>query len=132
MKTNQLRINQLSPQAFERYLHYLEAMDRKDLQSYSALLAEDCVLRINNEEPVHGKAAITGRLGPYWESFGRIEHDLLNIYGTDQTYVLEALNHYVRHDQKQVTVRAVAFTDLNGAGEVTSVRLYMDVSPVFA
>ena len=44
----------------------------------------------------------------------------------------EALNHYERHDGKQVTVRAVAFTDKNEdglvkigshlRGHVTSVR----------
>ena len=131
MKINKLRINQLSSQAFQKYLSYLQAMDQKDLDAYVSFLSEDCALQMNNEEPVQGKVAIAGKLGPYWKTFDKIEHDLLNIYGTDQAYVLEALNHYVRVDQRQVSLRAVAFTDLNDSGKVTSVRLYTDVSSVF-
>lgn len=71
-------------------------------------------------------------LGQYWQSFKRIEHELTNIYGSDQHYVLEALNRHVGDDNRPATVQAVAFTDLNEAGLVESVRIYQDVSPVFA
>jgi hypothetical protein len=42
MKTNQLRINQLSPEAYQWYLHYLDALDAKDVEGYTAFLAEGC------------------------------------------------------------------------------------------
>jgi hypothetical protein len=79
-----------------------------------------------------GKEIVLKGLGYYWQSFESVEHDLVNIYGTDKTYVLEALNHYQRKDGKKITIKAVAFTDINNAGLVTSVRIYQDVSPVFA
>lgn len=132
MKTDQLRINQLSPAAYDRYLQYLSAMDARDVNAYAAFLADDCSLQMNNNPSVHGKEAIISMLGPYWKSFTSIEHDLLNIYGTDASYALEAWNHYVRLDGKPVSVRAVAFTDLSQQGQVVSVRLYTDVAPVFA
>lgn len=132
MITSNLRINQLSPKQYGVYLDYLTAMDHRDVEAYANFLADDVVVQFNNEAPLQGKETAKEGLGSYWQSFANIEHELTNIYGTDQNYVLEALNHYVRHDGKKVTVRAVAFTDLNAAGLVTSVRIYHDVSPVFA
>jgi ketosteroid isomerase-like protein len=132
MITENLRINQLSKKQYAVYLDYLAAMDHRDIEAYGKFLADDVVVQFNNDAPMHGKETAKGGLGPYWQSFAKIEHDLTNIYGTDQNYVLEALNHYVRHDGKKVTVRAVAFTDLNADGLVRSVRIYHDVSPVFA
>lgn len=59
-------------------------------------------------------------------------HEPLDIYGTDATFVREALNHYDAADRPRTTVRAAAFTDRGADGLVTSVRLYQDVSPLFA
>ncbi|RIV17848.1 nuclear transport factor 2 family protein [Fibrisoma montanum] len=133
MITSNLRINQLSATAYNQYLAYLQAMDNRDVEGYGRFLADDVTVQFNNDAPMQGgKEAVLQGLGAYWQSFASIEHDLTNIYGTDSNYVLEALNHYVRHDGKAVTVHAVAFTDLNEAGEVKSVRIYQDVSPVLA
>lgn len=40
------------------------------------------------------------------------------LFDSDSSFVLEALNHYTRHDGKVVTIRAAAFTDRNEAGFV--------------
>jgi hypothetical protein len=132
MRTDRLRTNQLSPEAYRWYLDYLGAMDRKDLDAYGAFLAESCELRMNNQPPVSGKQAVLQGLGAYWRSFGTVEHDLDNIYGDDRRFALEALNHYRRLDGPTVTLRAVAFTDRDEAGLATSVRLYTDAAPLFA
>ncbi len=132
MKTTQLRINQLSPEAYARYLTYLQTIDNKDVENYGTYLAANVEMYFNNDPFGQGKETILGGLRQYWESFKTVEHDLLNIYGSNQHYVLEALNQYERHDGRKVTVKAVAFTDLNADGLVESVRLYMDTSPVFA
>jgi ketosteroid isomerase-like protein len=132
MRTDRLRTNQLSPEAYRWYIDYLGAMDRKDLDAYGAFLADDCALRMNNQPPTAGKHAVLRGLDAYWRSFGTIEHDLDNIYGDDRRFALEALNHYTRLDGAAVTLRAVAFTDRDDAGLVTSVRLYTDTGPLFA
>ena len=85
----------------------------------------------NNAAPVQGKAAILAGLSQYWQTFGTLEHDLLNIYGTDTAFMLEALNYYTRKDGKPVTLRAVALTDRNSDGLVTSFRFYTDTAPLF-
>jgi ketosteroid isomerase-like protein len=130
MKTSSLKINQLSPETYQWYLHYLEVLDSKDIEVYSTFLAEDCVMQSNNNPPVEGKSAIVQFLSDYWNTFASLEHDLINIYGNDSAFVLEALNHYKRNDGKPVTLRAVAFTDRNETGLVTSVRFYTDVAPL--
>ena len=132
MKTDNLRINQLSDTAYQWYVSYLEALDAKNVDAYGAFLADDCVMQQNNAAPVEGKAAILTGLSQYWSTFGNLEHDLLNIYGTDTAFMLEALNYYTRKDGKPVTLRAVALTDRSEAGLVTSFRFYTDTSPLFA
>ena len=132
MKTENLRVNQLGDEAYRWYLDYLAAMDACDVDRYGGFLAQDCAMRFNNEPPTEGRRAILERLGAYWKSFASVEHDLLNIYGVDASFMLEALNAYVRLDGKPVTCRAVALTDRDEQGLVTSVRLYTDASPVFA
>ena len=132
MITENLKTNQLSTPAYERYLAYLEALDARDMAAYAEFLADDVSIQFGNTAPVQGKDAVTGMLGGYWQSFAGLEHDLINIYGTDQSFVLEALNHYARHDGKSVTVRAVAFTDVNEDGLVEAIRVYGDTTPVFA
>ena len=132
MKTENLRVNDLGSDAFTWYLRYLETMDARDVEAYGRFLAETCELRFNNEPPTEGPEAILDRLREYWKSFGTLEHDLLNIYGSDRKFMLEALNAYTRLDGRPVTCRAVALTDRDDAGLVTSVRLYTDVSALFA
>lgn len=132
MKTNQLRINALSTSGFAWYLSYLTALDAKDIEAYGAFLDDACVMYQNNTGPVEGKAAILAGLSQYWATFGTLEHDLLNIYGTDTSFMLEALNHYTRKDGTAVTLRAVALTDRNRDGRVTSIRLYTDAAPLFS
>lgn len=131
MRTDKLRFNQLSPKTYEWYLAYLEAIDTKNVEVYSNFLADECVMQSNNNPPIPGKAAILQSLSDYWTTFDNLTHDLLNIYGTDSSFALEALNHYKRNDGKVVTVPAVAITDRNEAGLVTSFRLYTDTTPVF-
>jgi ketosteroid isomerase-like protein len=132
MITENLRINQLSDDSSDWYLgQYLAAMDALDIERYASFLAEEVSVAFNNAPTVVGKPAVIAMLAGYWQSFAVIEHEPLNIYGTDERFMLEALNHYVRHDGRKVTTRAVALTDRNQQGLVTSVRIYADASPVF-
>ncbi|MBW4564516.1 MAG: nuclear transport factor 2 family protein [Mojavia pulchra JT2-VF2] len=132
MKTNNLRINQLSPETYKWYLKYLEALDNLDIEAYGKFLAPNCCVQSNNNPPLEGKQVVIQGLAAYWKTFASLEHDLLNIYGNDSSFVLEALNHYQRNNGQLVTIRAVAFTDRNEEGLVTSVRFYTDTTPVFA
>jgi hypothetical protein len=85
---------------------------------------------------MHGKSVAREGLGQFWAAISgmgfTLLHEPLNIYGNDDTFVLEALNHYDKPGQERITVRAAAFTDRDAGGKVASVRLYQDVSPLTA
>ncbi|MGD1834990.1 MAG: nuclear transport factor 2 family protein [Nitrososphaeraceae archaeon] len=132
VQINNLRINQLSKETFEWYISYLNTVDIKDLKSYSTYLSDNCIMQINNNQPTEGKDSILKDLSSFWKSFDKVTHDLLNIYGNDYSFVLEALNHFIKNNGKHITIRAVAFTDRNNEGLVSSVRLYADLSPLFS
>jgi hypothetical protein len=114
------------------YLKYLEALDTLDIEAHGKFLVQDCSFQSNNNATMEGKEAVMQGLAGYWTTFASLEHDLLNIYGNDSSFVLEALSHYKRNDGKAVTIRAVSFTDRNEEGLVTSVRFYTDTTPLFA
>ena len=77
-------------------------------------------MQSNNNPPVEGKAAIVQFMTNYWTTFASLEHDLLNIYGNDSCFVLEALNHYQRNDGQAVTLRTVAFTAHNQFNDLSA------------
>ncbi len=131
MKIKNLRINQLSPETYEWYLKYLETLNTLDIEAYGKFLTQDCSVQSNNAPLMEGKEVVIQGLADYWITFASPEHDLLNIYGSDSSFVLEALNYYKRNDGQEVTIRAVAFTDRNNDGLVTSVRFYTDTTPLF-
>jgi hypothetical protein len=104
MKLDPIRINQLSPAAFDWYCQYLTAMDGGDLAALLGFFHEDCALQINNHRPMHGHEAIGAAFERYWEAIVGIEHELLNIYGNDERFCVEMLCHYTRSDGSQITL----------------------------
>lgn len=128
-----VRINQLSAEATDWLRSVLVALDSKDVERYTNFMADDVEVVFNNGEmTMRGRNVVHDGLSAFWKSFDTIEHDEMNIYGTDQNLVHEALNYYTTTDGRRVTIRAVAWIDRNERGEVTSLRIYNDQSPLFA
>lgn len=127
MITKNLRVNQLSDAAYQWYRGYLAAIDAKTLDGFGAFLADGCVMQMNSDEAVVGKPAVLAAVGIFWSTFAAVEHDLLAIYGTDDTFAAEALHHYTDADGHDVVVRAASFVDRGPGGLVASFRLYSDV-----
>lgn len=131
-----LRINQLGDEAWASYQDYLEALDRYALDEFAAFLADDVSVQFNNDDPMTGKDVAVQGMGGFWTSIQEmgysLTHEPLNLYGTDDHYVLEALNHYDRDGSPRVTIHAVACTDRNDDGLVTSIRVYQDLAPLYA
>ncbi len=128
-----VRINQLSPEGTAWLEEVISILDAKDVDAYTSYLADDVDVLFNNGEmAMHGRDNVREGLRQFWAGFGTLEHDELNIYGTDDHLVHEALNHYTTLDGRQVTVRAVAWLDRDNSGQITSMRIYSDQSPVFS
>lgn len=128
-----VRINQLSSAATAWLQEVLQALDAKDVDGYTAFMADDVEVTFNNGDmSMRGRDAVRDGLSQFWQSFGTIEHEELNIYGTDHHLVHEALNHYTTLDGRGVTLRAVAWIDRDDDGMVTSLRVYNDQSPLWS
>ena len=132
IRNDKLRINQLSEKTFQWYIGYLNAIDKRDIESYANYLSDDCSMRINNDLPVSGKDHIIKHLTSLWTLYKEDTHDLLNIYGTDSSFSSEIINHFILEDGKEILINAVACVDRNEEGLLTSVRLYSDFSPLFS
>ena len=136
MDVGRLRINQLTPEGWKWYQEYLTVLDAYDIDGYADLLSPDVSVQFNNDEPMVGHDLVKTGLGQFWRSVTAMGYTLLhaplNILGDDRHFVLEALNHYDKKDGTRVTVRATAWTDRRDDGKVTSVRLYQDLSPLYA
>lgn len=135
ISTQNLRVNQLTPDAWAFYETYLDTLDRYDIEEFASFLADDVSVQFNNDDPMTGKATAVAGMGQFWTSIQamgyELKHEPLNIYGTDHAYVLEALNHYDTMDGRRITIRAVAFTDRNTEGAVISIRVYQDLAPLY-
>lgn len=128
-----VRINQLSPRASDWLMQVLQALDAKDVESYTKFMADDVEVSFNNGDmTMRGREVVRDGLASFWASFGALEHEELNIYGTDRNLVHEALNHYTTLDGRQVTIRAVAWIDRNEDGQITSLRVYNDQAPLWS
>ena len=130
--TEQLKINQLSAEAFAWYQEYLEAVDSVDIKRYGEFLADDCEFQFGNNPVVKGKSNILEGLAQFWQSYDGEEHVYHNIFGTDDCFALEATNVFKRHDGTTVSVPAVAVTERNEEGLAKSIRVFIDIAPLYA
>lgn len=127
-----VHINQLSDEASAWLQTVLDALDAKDVDAYTSFMADDVKVIFNNGDmTMRGRAAVRDGLDQFWQSFGTLAHDELNVYGTDRNFVHEALNYYTSLDGREVIVRAVAWIDRDDGGLVTSLRIYNDQSPLW-
>jgi ketosteroid isomerase-like protein len=127
-----VRINQLGTEATAWLREVLSALDAKDVDAYTDFMADDVEVTFNNGDmSMRGRDAVREGLAGFWQSFGTLEHEELNIYGTDRHLVHEALNHYRTLDGRSVTIRAVAWIDRDDSGRVQSLRVYNDQSPLW-
>jgi ketosteroid isomerase-like protein len=95
-----VRINQLGPEA-TRWLHeVLTALDAKDVDAYTGFMADDVEVSFNNGDmTMRGRDAVRDGLAQFWQSFGTLAHDELNIDGTDRNLVHESAQ--LLHDARR-------------------------------
>ena len=129
---DKLKINQISPEVFEWYKKYLTAVDTRDADGFGEFLDENAEFQFGNQPKVTGKKAIVEGLKKFWATYEGDEHILYNILGSDDCFALEADNIYTRKDGKKVTCPAVAITERNNKGLVTSFRVFIDIAPLYA
>lgn len=127
-----VRINQLGPEA-TRWLHeVLTALDAKDVDAYTGFMADDVEVSFNNGDmTMRGRDAVRDGLAQFWQSFGTLAHDELNIDGTDRNLVHESAQ--LLHDARRAggDHSGGGMVDRDDDGNVVSLRIYNDQSPLW-
>ena len=118
-------------ESWARHL-YRDFVDKKDAAGFAAVFAEDGTLRFGNEPPLHGRSAIETSIAHFFEAMVSLEHEFTAISRDGDTFFLEAVVTYHRHDGGVVTVPAMTVFEMNEDFLARSCRIYVDLAPLFA
>jgi hypothetical protein len=119
MKTNLLKTQTLSAEAFQWLQNKYLAVDSRNHNEYG-----------NNPLAI-GKDALLQGIDNFWASIHGLNHNFINILGTDNKLVLEAVIDYTRADDKVVKTPCVTIIERNQDGFATSIRIFIDTTPVY-
>lgn len=106
----------------------IEAMD---LDEFVAGLSEDAEVSVGNNPTMKGRQAAREGLGYFLSTIAGIRHNVTNVVEANGVTVMEAKVNYTRKDGNIVTVPAVTVMERRG-DLVTSMRIYVDVAPIYA
>lgn len=132
MTTHLLQTQALSPEAFTWLQNKYLAVDSMNLAGYGTFLADECVLQFGNNPTAHGKGDLLQGIDAFWKSIGGLNHNFINVLGTDKQFAMEAIIDYTRRDGAVVQTPCVTIIERNEQGLATSIRIFVDTTPVFA
>lgn len=108
-----------------------DSIDAMRLDEFAARLAPDVTLVVGNNPAMNGREAAKQGIGHFWSTIAGLKHHMVNVAETGGLTFLEANVEYLRKDGRSVTVPAVTVLERNG-DLVKSLRIYIDVAPVYA
>lgn len=111
---------------------YYDDVDNMRLEDYLAWHTPDVTVQFANNPQAQGLEQVGGAIGHFWQLIGGLKHNIVNVWDTDDgTSIVEALIDYTRQDGLVVTTPCVTLLHRVEAG-VDSVRIFIDLAPVFA
>ena len=112
---------------------YYADVDAMRLEAFVERHSDDAVVVFGNNPPSVGKEAIRAAIGGFWSMIGGLRHERRNLWFVDDdTAVLEVVTHYTTKGGTEVSVACVSLLDRNADGKVTSLRVHIDLAPLFA
>ncbi|WP_372656450.1 nuclear transport factor 2 family protein [Hydrogenophaga sp.] len=106
-------------------------IDAMNLEGFIAGLTPDVQVVVANNPPMVGHEAAKGGIGYLFSSIGGIRHHVQRVVEANGQTCLEAKVEYLRKDGQTVTVPAVTMLERQG-DLVSSLRIYVDIAPVYA
>jgi ketosteroid isomerase-like protein len=113
---------------------YYADVDAMRLEAFVERHSDDAVVVFGNNPPAVGKEAISTNIGGFWSMIGGLRHERRNLWFVNDgdTAVLEVVSHYTTKGGAQVGVPCVSILDRDAGGKVTSLRVHIDLAPLFA
>ena len=113
---------------------YYADVDAMRLEPFVARHTEDAAITFGNQPPVVGKAAIHEAFDGFWSMIGGLRHEVRNRWDVNDgtTAVLEVVVHYSTKSGAAVPLPCVSILDRTPDGLVSSLRIHIDLAPLFA
>lgn len=111
--------------------HYYDVVDAMDIEEFAKLHTEDVRLRFGNAETSVGRDAVVQGIAGFWQSIKGLRHNYVQVWDEGDVKIVELLVDFTRHDDRVVTLPCTSILRTQD-GLVKDLRIYMDVSPVFA
>ena len=131
MKTHRLKQQMISADAFQWLQNKYLAVDSRNHNEYAKYLSDDCALQFGNNPLAVGENALLQGIDNFWDSIHGLNHNFINVLGTDNCLVLEAVIDYTRVDNKVVQTPCVTIIERNDEGLAKSIRIFIDTTPVY-
>lgn len=112
---------------------YYADVDAMRLESFLDRHSADAHVVFGNNPPAVGRDAIAEAVGGLFAQLSALRHELRNLWIVDggASAVVEALVHYTTGGGFTVAVPAVSLLDRDSAGAVASLRVHIDMAPLF-
>jgi ketosteroid isomerase-like protein len=112
---------------------YYADVDAMRLEAFVERHSDDASVVFGNNPPSVGKEAIRAAIGGFWSMIGGLRHERRNLWfvNAGATAVLEVVTHYTTKGGAEVSVPCVSLLDRNADGDVTSLRVYIDLASLF-
>ena len=115
----------------DRTKEYFVAVDAMNVENVSRLFTEDARFRFGNADPAVGRQGIRKALEDFYSAIKSLRHEIKARWERDDAAIAELEITYTRHDDSAVTLPST--TILRREGDLArDVRIYMDISPLFA
>jgi len=103
------------------------------LEAFVERHSDDAAVVFGNNPPAVGKEAIGANIGGFWSMIGGLRHERRNLWFVNDgdTAVLEVVTHYTTKGGAEVPVPCVSVLDRDADGKVTSLRVHIDLAPLF-
>jgi hypothetical protein len=102
-----------------------------NMDGFLAGLTPDVEVVFGNNPPMNGLDAVRAGIGGFWSSIDGLTHHFRNIVEQGGLTVMESHVEYRRKDNTAVSIPCVTVLDRDG-DKIRSLRVYSDMSPVFA
>lgn len=110
---------------------FYASIDAMRLDEFAAGLAPDVKFVVGNNPAMTGREAAKQGIGHFFSTIAGLKHHMVNVAESNGLTFLEANVEYLRKDGRSVTVPTVTVLERSG-DLVTSLRIYFDVTPVYA
>lgn len=107
-------------------------IDRGDPAALAELFARDASMTFGNLDPMNGRKAIATGCAAFLASIASLRHHIVNQWVVGQDTIAEAEVTYTRHDGTEVTIPTASIWRCAANGLITSYRVFLDLTPVFA